>query len=379
MTAPRARLVDEPGRAAASQMPLTGSDAAASTKTPKPISSVGEALAEAAGEPRRAVAVAGQLPGDRARDAAAVERERGHHVEHEQERVDRSPASPAARARASCVVARTPRRRRSRRRATAAALAPKHRATITERHERARDRDAELLAGRCRCRASSSRRRRRTTGRCRRSRCRRAGRRARGRARAGRATRRTAARRSDGDEERRRVGLVEDVAEVARQPVDHQEQDEEPARARADADAEDARELDRAWPNTAPMVAGRWMRTAAIVAVCPGLVPDGRARRRGAAVVDGRPADGLRARRGHAGAGRRKVRRSLRAVDDWRPGRRRRVRARRRCAAPARGDGRGVWLSRAHGRALPGAARSGFRAHVRAVGARGRSRPGWWR
>ncbi len=44
----------------------------------------GEALAEVGGELGGAVAVAGELPGDRAGDAAAVEWERGDHVQHEQ-------------------------------------------------------------------------------------------------------------------------------------------------------------------------------------------------------------------------------------------------------------------------------------------------------
>ena len=43
-----------------------------------------EALAQVGGEARRPVPVAGQLPRDRAGDPAAVERERGQHVEHEQ-------------------------------------------------------------------------------------------------------------------------------------------------------------------------------------------------------------------------------------------------------------------------------------------------------
>ena len=54
---------------------------------------VGEGLAEAAGEARRAMAVARDLPRDRPRDPAAVEREARHEVEHQQPGVDqREPA-----------------------------------------------------------------------------------------------------------------------------------------------------------------------------------------------------------------------------------------------------------------------------------------------
>ena len=47
---------------------------------------VGEALAEAGGDARRPVAVAGHPPGDRPRDPAAVEREGGDQVEDEDQR-----------------------------------------------------------------------------------------------------------------------------------------------------------------------------------------------------------------------------------------------------------------------------------------------------
>ena len=103
----------------------------------------------------------------------AVERERGHEVEDEQEDVDhRQPAEQRER--------RASRRRRCRTRdvddvaaaGDASAGAPRHSATMISRHRRAGGGDAELLAGRVGCRARASPRRRRTTGRCPRSRCR---------------------------------------------------------------------------------------------------------------------------------------------------------------------------------------------------------------
>src|SRR5205807_8505144 len=48
----------------------------------------------------------------------------------------------------------------------------------------------------------------------------------------------------DGDEGCGRLRAAEHFVEVARQPVDEEEKDEEPARADADANAEDPRELE---------------------------------------------------------------------------------------------------------------------------------------
>ena len=59
---------------------------------------VGEAAAEGGGEAGGAVAVAGQPPGDRARDPAAVEREGGDQVEDQHEDVDARPARRSSRA-----------------------------------------------------------------------------------------------------------------------------------------------------------------------------------------------------------------------------------------------------------------------------------------
>src|SRR4029453_12544404 len=47
-----------------------------------------EPLAQGGGEPRARVAAAGAPPGDRARDAAAVERERRDQVEDQDQQVD---------------------------------------------------------------------------------------------------------------------------------------------------------------------------------------------------------------------------------------------------------------------------------------------------
>ena len=68
--------------------------------TPRRDEQVGEAAAERGREAGRPGAVAGEPPGDRARDPPAVEREGGDQVEDEDEDVDARPArrpSPAAR------------------------------------------------------------------------------------------------------------------------------------------------------------------------------------------------------------------------------------------------------------------------------------------
>ena len=83
-TAARGRLRDEP---AEHREPEAVDEVAAGREEDADADQqVGEALAEPAGDPRRAVAVAGDPPDERARDPAAVERERGDEVEDEQHR-----------------------------------------------------------------------------------------------------------------------------------------------------------------------------------------------------------------------------------------------------------------------------------------------------
>ncbi len=63
--------------------------------------------------------------------------------------------------------------------------------------------------------------------------------------------------RADGDAIGLHVRAAKDVTEVAREGVDQDEQHDEPARARPDADAEEARELDGAAGSHHPIFAAR--------------------------------------------------------------------------------------------------------------------------
>ena len=130
-----------------SQMPSTPLPLRA-RKKPKPISSAANALADQARQARGLRAVAGGLPDRRAGDPAAVERERGHEVEHEQERVHRHQEGDEQQRRVGRAVPAEPRRlvevgpARDRHPGRGAGEDDR------QRHERAGDGDEELLAGR---------------------------------------------------------------------------------------------------------------------------------------------------------------------------------------------------------------------------------------
>ncbi len=156
-----------------------------------------KALAGAAGGERRAVAVAGAPPDDRAGDAPAVEREGGDDVEDEQHRVDERRASRPAPA-AAWRRTRLRWSGRALRRDRCRGSAPPRRCTAASRMKVTIGPAAatlQFLARRSAARGSSARGRRRTTGRCRRSVSPAGARRARGRARAGSARRSSRARR----------------------------------------------------------------------------------------------------------------------------------------------------------------------------------------
>ena len=206
-----------------------------------------EALAEVGRRARRAAAVAGHLPGDRAGDPAAVERERRDEVEHEQQRRWPRPVKLSRQLeRPDVAVAVEPRRRpRSRRRRAAPieASAPTHDDQRASPAGRRRRRGTPRPG--CRCRGSSSSRRRRRTGRCRDTSI-----------PSRRAT--SACPSSCSRIEPKKPNAVSDrhdealllvaqlVGERPLEPEDEQEQDEEPRDVDPDADPEDRRQADGA-------------------------------------------------------------------------------------------------------------------------------------
>ena len=212
---------------------------------PEPAEDHGEALAELGGSPRAAALVAGRPPDDRARDPAAVERERGHEVEQQHDDVHQQQPAQRQQHRRDPDVRRQPDRvpqqmrtddreidtrgtrspSRTSRPARAAAIrnsSPGVRRLARHLREARRTGTAGCCAPRCRCGARPRR----------------------GRARARSATRRTAARSPPSSGTRRRRSCAAstrndgDSHRITRNRVRNQ------PRVDADPDSEHVQQLD---------------------------------------------------------------------------------------------------------------------------------------